>query len=36
MHRARLRAADKNSSIAYSEETDMHTWYQTYLPLGSL
>lgn len=36
MHRARLRAADKNSLIAYSEETDMHPWYQTYLPLGSL
>jgi lactate permease len=36
MHRARLRAAKKNSLTAYSEETDMHPWYQTYLPLGSL
>jgi len=36
MQRMRLRAADKNSLIAYSEETDMHPWYQTYLPLGSL
>jgi lactate permease len=36
MHRMRLRAADKNSLTAYSEETDMQPWYQTYLPLGSL
>ena len=36
MHRKRLRAADKNSLTAFSEETDMHPWFQTYLPLGSL